>query len=68
MDAASGTDFLESSELSRRLRRVLIVLRFGLVLLTLLQLGLHLSESTAIESTACDPAMLGCAAIKTRAR
>lgn len=66
VDAASSTDLLESSELSRRLRR-LIVLRFGLVLFALLQLGLHLGEGSAIEGTACDTAMLECAAIETRA-
>lgn len=62
MDAASSTDLLESSELSRRL----IVLRFGLVILALLQLGLHFGEGSAIEGTACDTAMLECAAIETR--
>lgn len=62
MDAASSTDPLESSELSRRL----IVLRFGLVILALLQLGLHFGEGSAIEGTACDTAMLECAAIETR--
>lgn len=66
VDAASSTDLLESSELSRRLRR-LIVLRFGLVLLALLQLGLHFGEDSAIEGTACDTTVLECAAIKTRA-
>lgn len=64
MDAASSTDLLESSELSRRLRR-LVVLRFGLVLLALLQLGLHFGEGSAIEGTTCDTAMLECAAIET---
>lgn len=62
MRAASSTNLLESSELSRRRRRLLIVLRFGLVLLALLQLSLHLGEGTA-----CDTAMLECAAIETRA-
>ena len=63
VDAASSTDLLESSELSRRL----IVLRFGLAILALLQLGLHLGEGSAIEGTTCDTAMLECAAIETRA-
>ena len=67
MGAASSTNLLESSELSRRLRRLLIVLRSGLVLLTLLQLGLHLGEGSSIEGTACNAAMLECAAIETRA-
>ena len=62
MDAASSTDLLESSELSRRL----IVLRFGLAILALLQLGLHFGEGRAIEGTACDTAMLECATIETR--
>lgn len=66
VDAASSTHLLESSELSRRLGR-LIALRFGLVLLALLELGLHLGESSAIEGTASDTAMLECAAIETRA-
>ena len=63
VDAASSTDLLESSELSRRL----IVLRFGLVLLALLHLGLHFGEGSAIEGTACDTTVLECAAIETRA-
>lgn len=67
VDIASGTDLLESSGSPRRRRRLLIVLRSGLVLLALLQLGLHLGESSAIESTACDTAMLESAAIETRA-
>ena len=67
MDTASSTDFFESRELPRRLRRLLIVLRFGLVLLAFLQLGLHLGEGSTIEGTACDTAMLECAAIETRA-
>ena len=67
VDTASGTDLLESSELSRRLRRrLLIVLRSGLVLIALLQLGLHLGESSSVEGTSCDTAMLECAAIETR--
>ena len=67
MRTASSTNLLESSELSRRLRRLPIVLRSGLALLALLQLGLHLSEGSTVEGTACDTAMLECAAIETRA-
>lgn len=67
VDTASSTDFLESSELPRRLRRLLIVRRFGLVLFALLQLCLHLGEGSAIEGTACDTAMFECAAVETRA-
>ena len=66
VDAASSTNLPESSALSRRLRRRLITLRFGLVLLALLQLGLHLGQGSAIEGTTCDTAMLECAAIETR--
>jgi hypothetical protein len=66
--AASSADLLESSKLSRRLRRrLLLVLRIGLLLLALLKLGLQLCESSAIESTACNTAMLECAAVESRA-
>ena len=69
--AASRAAFLERRRLlRRRQRRQLIVLRFGLVLLlllALLQLGLHLGESSAVQGTACDTAMLECTSIETRA-
>lgn len=68
VDTASGTDFLDSSELPRRWQQqLLIALRSGLVLLAFLQLSLHLGESSAIEGATCDTAMLECAAVETRA-
>jgi hypothetical protein len=58
--AATCTDLLHGSLF------LLLVLRLALVALTLLQLGLHLSQGIAIEGAACDTAMLECAAIKSR--
>lgn len=64
---AASTDFLESSKLSRRLwRRLLLVLRIRLLLLAFLQLCLQLGEGSAAEGTACDTAMLESAAIESR--
>jgi hypothetical protein len=66
--AASGTNLLESSKLPRRLRRrLLLVLRIGLLLLAFFQLGLHLGKGSAVEGTSCDTAMLECAAVEARA-
>lgn len=64
LGAAASTDLLHSSKLLGIL--LLLVLRVGLVLLALLQLGFHLGEGGAVEGATCDTAMLECAAVEAR--
>lgn len=63
--AAAVVHFLECAHFLGRL--LLLVLRLQLVLLALLQLGLHVHEGRAGESAACDTAMLESAAVEARA-
>lgn len=64
LGAAASTDLLHSSKLLGIL--LLLVLRVGLVLLALLQLGFHFSKSGAAEGAACDSDMLQCTAVEAR--
>lgn len=63
--AAAATQFLECDKILGRL--LLLSFRLELVLLALLQLGLHIHQSGTLEGAACDTTVLECAAIETRA-
>lgn len=63
--AAAASQFFESDKILGRL--LLLSFRLELVLLALLQLGLHIHQSRSLEGAACDAAVLESAAVETRA-